>query len=164
MKQEIMDFLLAKTPEIYERKPNLFKESENHRGWFSCRAYFLEQNDLFLNEALKELEKEYPGIYDKEELFYMQKLYLMYPKEPPEDLLCLSWEHIKLLLNLCEEQKRNFYIELCLQKNLSVKDLKKYLLEDLYEKCLLANKERRVYQRDYSKMDELISVSKMVWS
>ena len=94
----------------------------------------------------------------------MQKLYLMYPKEPPEDLLGLSWGHIKLLLNLCEEQKRNFYIELCLQKNLSVKDLKKYLLEDLYEKCLLANKERRVYQRDYSKIDELIGVSKMVWS
>ena len=45
-----------------------------------------------------------------------------------------------------------------------MKDLKKYLLEDLYEKCLLANKERRIYQRDYSKMDELISVSKMVWS
>lgn len=164
MKQEIMDFLLAKTPEIYERNPYLFKESEAHRGWFSCRAYFLEQNDLFLSEVLKELEKEYPGIYDKEELFYMQKLYLMYPKEPPTDLLCLSWEHIKLLLNICEEQKRNFYIQLCLQKNLQVEDLKKYLLEDLYEKCLLANKERKVYQRDYSKIDELISVSKMVWS
>ena len=60
--------------------------------------------------------------------------------------------------------KRNFYIELCLQKNLQVEDLKKYLLEDLYEKCLLANKERKVYQRDYSKIDELISVSKMIWS
>lgn len=164
MKQEIMDFLLAKTPEIYERKPFLFKDSDQHRGWYACRAYFLSQNQLFLEEVLKELDKEYPGIYDTNELFYMQKLYLMYPKKPPEALLSLSWEHIKILLDLCNEQKRNFYIELCLAKNLSKEELKIFILGDLYEKCLLANKERGAYERDYSHLDDLLIVSKMVWS
>ena len=125
MKQAIMDFLLAKTPEIYERNPYLFKESEAHRGWFSCRAYFLEQNDLFLSEVLKELEKEYPGIYDKEELFYMQKLYLMYPKEPPTDLLCLSWEHI---IKYLWGTKKKFLYRTLLAKEFTSRRFKKIFI------------------------------------
>ena len=83
-----------------------------------------------------ELVPRFGESYQPSELFMMQKLYLLYPHKVPEKLLELSWEHIKILLNLFSEEKRHFYVLCCLKERWSLEKLKEAILHDFYEKYI----------------------------
>ncbi len=121
----------------------LFIESHLHvnsalsfNNWFDKELYYLENEKVMLQELSEFLIQKYNIFYTEEDLFSMMKFFLLYPKEIPVELRYLPWEILKILLNIFEEEKREFYIWLCFEKNLDVATLNKYLQEDLYEKFL----------------------------
>jgi len=134
MKKENLMELEATILEVVKEHPNIFRNDSLKKDWYHSRKDFLKQNDSFLELVSEKHYEKTQIMYDKEELFMMQKLYLLYPNNPPEKLLSLSWEHIKVILNLCEKEKRDFYTELCILSKIDVSLLKKYILNDLYEK------------------------------
>jgi len=132
MTDEILDKVVEIFPQLYQEHSYLF--SEVYTDWYERRKYFLKQNDILIEKMCESLEEKYHYEVSKEELFCMQKLFLMYPKNAPKKLLSLPWNVIGLILGLCDKEKRKFYTDICYYLNLDSSTLQKYILNDLYEK------------------------------
>lgn len=59
---------------------------------------------------------------------------MIFPKGAP--LGHLSWTHIRILLPIKEENKRNYYINLCLTRKLSKRNLENEIKNKSYEKLI----------------------------
>lgn len=146
------------------KKETFFQKKDSNHGWYEKRKYFLEQNEAFLKKVQKELNKKYENTYTIDDLFSMQKLFFLYPEEPPMDLLELSWENIKVLLNLCDATKRQFYINICTFKNMDTKTLETYILNDFYEKVLAVTLEmEEKVSLDEKFLNQVFEIYSMVW-
>jgi len=139
-----LDHIMKIIPTILKKYPNLFQITEEHIGWYEQRVFFLKSNSVFLDKIFLELGDEIKE-YSKEDLFYMQKLFLLYPDHAPKKLLSLSWHHIKILLNLYSLEKRNFYTDMCIRFHWNEDTLEFYILNDLYEKNIALIQEVQDY-------------------
>ncbi len=89
------------------------------------------------NELLKDwsakLTKEYGKGYDYSNLARFRKLYLCFPIL---GTLCpiLTWSIIRLILPIENKNKRNYYINLCIENKLSVRELKQEIKSNSYER------------------------------
>lgn len=81
----------------------------------------------------EKLTKEYGKGYSYENLFKFRKFYLTFPIV---DTLCpqLSWSVIRTLLPIVDTNKRNYYINLCIENKLSVRELKQEIKSNSYER------------------------------
>lgn len=134
MSDKMLDNIMSVLPQVKNENPKLFSECEKQYDWYQRRKYFLDQNDLFLDKVIEKIKEQYQEDYSKEELFYMQKLYMLYPNTLPKQLLSLPWTLIKMILNLCALEKREYYTNLCCSNNLSEKQLQECIMNDFYEK------------------------------
>ncbi len=129
------DIVLRKKNRIYE---------ENHRlntyfeiGRLIVDAQGGESHARYGNNLINNwsdiLTKEYGKGYDSSNLRRMRQLYLTFQK-------CatvwhkLTWSHLKSVLSLNPISKRNYYINLCIKQNLSVRDLKEKIKNGEYER------------------------------
>lgn len=48
----------------------------------------------------------------------------------------LSWPIVCILLSMKEENKRNYYINLCIKNNLSTRELRKEIKSNSYERLI----------------------------
>lgn len=93
-------------------------------------------NEL-IKEWAKALSKLYGSGYDSSNLKRFRSFFLTFPKI---GTLCqqLTWSHIKTILPIKDENKRNYYINLCIKERLSKRELisriKNYSYERLLEK------------------------------
>ena len=100
MQTDVAEVLVEVLPEIYQKHPDLYAEKYKYTDYLKGKIYDKSQNEIILTELEKKLIPTFGQEYNKEDLFYMQKMYLLYPKNVPEKLLALSWDHIKIILNL----------------------------------------------------------------
>ena len=77
-----------------------------------------------LKKWSKLLSKEYGNGYDYTNLSRMRKLYLTFKKVgTPCQQFNLSWSHYRYILKFDDKNERNYYINRCIQNNLSVRGL-----------------------------------------
>lgn len=97
-----------------------------------------EKRAKYGNKLIKEwsakFTKKYGKGYDNTNLSRYRKFYLTFPKVDP--LGQLSWTHIRLLLPIKDENKRNYYINLCSKNNLSKRELEKEIKNNTYERLI----------------------------
>ena len=90
------------------------------------------------NELIKkwsiELTNKYGKGYDATNLSRFRKFYLYFPKIGP--LGQLSWSHYRTILSIKDENKINFYINLCLKNNLSKRGLIQEIKSNAYERLV----------------------------
>lgn len=103
-------------------------------------------NALIKEWSIKYREK-YGSGYSERELRKMRQLFITFPNRG--SLSAISWTHYRYLISLKEENKRNYYINLCIKKNLSVRELIKEIKSDAYERLI-----------DKPEKIELITISK----
>lgn len=164
MSEKMLDHIMSVLPNVKNENPELFSECEKQYDWYQRRKHFLEQNDLFLEKVIEKVKEQYQEDYSKEELFCMQKLYMLYPKILPKQLLSLSWNHIKMILNLCTVEKREYYTNLCCTHDLTESQLQNCILNDFYEKNLFLVQEfndfnehlKESYFRQFESIQSLI--------
>ena len=72
--------------------------------------------------------------YDASNLKRFRQFYLVFRKGGT--LSHLSWSIISLLLPIKDENKRNFYINLCTKKHLSVRELRQEIKSKAYERLI----------------------------
>lgn len=162
MNDEVLKDIQKILPELLRKKT---RYESNSCDWYASRLAFLKKNLEVLTDLSKVLVAKYGQEYEVSELIYMQKLFLMYPNYIPKKLLSLSWEHIKIILDLCTEEKRKFYLDLTALKNLTTNELKKHICQDFYEKTIVIMTEVANYD-EVTKPDFLIKaekVSQFVW-
>ena len=89
-------------------------------------------NELIRNWS-KKLSNDYGKGYSYENLFKFRKFYLTFPIV---DTLCpqLTWSIIRTLLPIVDINKRNYYINLCIENKLSVRELKLEIKNNSYER------------------------------
>ena len=89
-------------------------------------------NELIRNWS-KKLSNNYGKGYSYENLFKFRKFYLTFPIV---DTLCpqLTWSIIRTLLPIVDINKRNYYINLCIENKLSVRELKLEIKSNSYER------------------------------
>ena len=89
------------------------------------------------NELIRNWSKKLSNVYGKgysyENLFKFRKFYLTFPIV---DTLCpqLTWSIIRTLLPIVDINKRNYYINLCIENKLSVRELKREIKSNSYER------------------------------
>ena len=96
------------------------------------------------NELIKEwslnLTRSYGKGYDYTNLTRFRQLYIAFPNLGP--LAQLSWTIICKLLPIKDENKRNYYINLCIERNLSKRQLLEEIKSNSYER--LVNKPKHI--------------------
>lgn len=149
--------------EILEENPRLF--SMMKEGWYEKREYFLKENQKMISLLIEKGRGKLTDSFSQDELFAMQKLYLMYPKAPPKKLMSLAWENVKLILPLCDLEKRKFYTDISYYLELDAKTLQKYILNDLYEKVLFLISEIQDYHvvNEEQFLNKVIEIQDMVF-
>lgn len=97
--------------------------------------------DKLIKEWSLELSKEYGNNYSYRNLNYMRKFYMCFKKV---NTLCsqsnLSWSHYKYLLKFDNENERNYYINRCIENNLSVRGLINEIKTDSFNRLSYADK------------------------
>lgn len=97
--------------------------------------------DKLIKEWSLELSKEYGNNYSYRNLNYMRKFYMYFKKV---NTLCsqstLSWSHYKYLLKFDNENERNYYINRCIENNLSVRGLINEIKTDSFNRLSYADK------------------------
>ena len=88
--------------------------------------------DNLIKEYSKRLTKELGKNYSTRTLKYMRKFYL-YQKGQPL-VAQLSWSHYTILLSIRDENKIEYYIDLCIKLNLSKRKLIEHIKNNDYEK------------------------------
>ncbi len=97
--------------------------------------------DGLIKKWSEKLTKEYGNGYKIANLKNMRKFYIMFRKSYT---LCsqsnLSWSHYKYLLKFDNENERNYYINRCIQNNLSVRGLINEIKTKSFDRLSYANK------------------------
>lgn len=91
-------------------------------------------NGLIKEWSVKFTEKYGKG-YDATNLRKFRQFYLCFSKCAPVGLR-LMWSHYRELLPIKDENKRNYYINLCITRNLSKRELIKEIKSNSYERLI----------------------------
>lgn len=153
-------YIFENLPKIFDKYPDLFLEKDKYNDFLEKKIYLQEQNLLVLKEISRGLKKDLGVNYSEQELYCMQKLYLMYPDSPPSKLLSLSWEHIQILLNLFSKSKIDFYVEKCIIYKWSILELKKAIMNDMYDKYMYVEKQ---YQNHPFSDKKFLKIQDILW-
>ena len=89
--------------------------------------------DKLLKEWSEKLSKEYGKGYDYTNLSRFRQLYLYFPIIGPVGQQ-LNWTIIRTILPIKDENKRNYYINLCVKNNLSKRELIKEIKSNSFER------------------------------
>ncbi|MCX4254855.1 MAG: DUF1016 N-terminal domain-containing protein [Bacilli bacterium] len=79
--------------------------------------------------------KNYGKGYDATNLRRFRQFYLILPKCGPAGRN-ISWTHFRYLIPIKDENKRNYYINLCIERNLSKRQLLEEIKSKAYERLL----------------------------
>ena len=96
--------------------------------------------DNLINEWGKKLSEKYGKGYNARSLERMRKLYAFYPISAslrPE----LTWTHYRTVLTIKNENERNYYINLVILNNLSVRELQREIKNKSFDRLSYADKE-----------------------
>jgi len=97
--------------------------------------------DNLIKDWSKKLSKEYGNNYSYRNLNYMRKFYMYFKKV---NTVCsqsnLSWSHYKHLLKFENVNERNYYINRCIENNLSVRGLINEIKTDSFNRLSYADK------------------------
>ena len=88
-----------------------------------------------INRYSDKLSDEYGRGYDASNLKRMRLLYLYFRKGVTLSHQ-LSWSHYHALLTIKNENKRNYYINSCVEHNFSVRQLREYMKTNAYERLV----------------------------
>lgn len=132
---------------VFERKTNIIKERNRLETYYNIGKEIVDaigKRSTYGKGLLKEYSKELTILYGKgynyTNLKNMRQLYLTFEKSRT---LCdlLNWSHYRCILPIKEESKRNYYINLCIQNRLTVRQLKEQIKSNAYERLISPNKD-----------------------
>ena len=100
--------------------------------------------------------KNYGKGYDATNLRRFRQLYLIFPKCGPAGRN-ISWTHFRYLIPIKDENKRNYYINMCIERSLSKRQLLEEIKSNSYERLIhkMDNIEIVQNKKDYSVLNDM---------
>ena len=125
----------------------------------------IKYGNSFIKELSLELTKLYGKGYDYKNLQKMRQFYNLFPNVGSVTRLFITWTHVCSILPIKDEHKRNYYINLVNDNMLSVRQLKKEIKNNAYERLddsvkekITLNNENKVGVSDLIKNPLLINI------
>ena len=140
---------LIEKNEINQRKYNYYKNESLVETYFNIGKLLVEaqggkERAKYGNKLIKtwsvELTKLYGNGYNYTNLCRFRQFYITFEKVAPLAQQ-LTWTNICTLLPIKEENKRNYYINLCIKQNLSKRGLIELIKSNSYERLSISDKE-----------------------
>ena len=140
---------LVEKTEINKGYHDYFKNKDLVNNYFEIGKLLIEaqggeEQNKYGNKLIKPwsivLTEKYGKGYDYTNLCRFRQFYLYFKKIGPLGQY-LTWSNIRILLPIKNENKRNYYINMCIKKNLSARELKKEIKNNAFERLSLADKE-----------------------
>lgn len=135
---------LVKRLEINKRARRISDNSDTLKTYWKVGRLLVEAqggsnrakygNNL-IKEWSKRLTQEYGKWYTATNLRYFRKFYLLFQNHHPLGDK-LNWSHIRTILPIKDENKRNYYLNLCIERTLSKRELINEIKNDSYERLL----------------------------
>ena len=140
---------LVEKTEVNKGYHDYFKNKDLVNNYFEIGKLLIEaqggeEHDTYGNKLIKtwsvELTEKFGKGYDASNLRRFRQFY-------SEFKMCgtvchtLTWSNIRILLPIKNENKRNYYINMCIKKNLSKRELQKEIKNNAFERLSLADKE-----------------------
>ena len=140
---------LVEKAEVNKGYYDYFKNKDLVNNYFEIGKLLIEaqggeEHDTYGNKLIKtwsvELTEKFGKGYDASNLRRFRQFY-------SEFKMCgtvchtLTWSNIRILLPIKNENKRNYYINMCIKKNLSKRALEKEIKNNAFERLSLADKE-----------------------
>ena len=94
----------------------------------------IKYGSSYLKKLSKELTETYGKGYDYYNLTRMKNFYSFYPNVATVWQHFITWSHIKIILPIKNENKRNYYIKLVNDNNLSVRELRRQIKDNAFER------------------------------
>ena len=146
-KKELIE--LVEKAEVNKGYHDDFKNKDLVNNYFEIGKLLIEaqggeEHDTYGNKLIKtwsvELTEKFGKGYDASNLRRFRQFYSEFKMC---GTLChtLTWSNIRILLPIKNENKRNYYINMCIKKNLSARELKKEIKNNALERLSLADKE-----------------------
>ncbi|WP_287600693.1 PDDEXK nuclease domain-containing protein [Thiothrix sp.] len=104
----------------------------------------------------KQLSADYGRGWSVTHLWYCINFFDIFPDNKILHTLCgeLSWSHLRLLLAVDAELKRNFYVELCRLEKWSVRQLQERMKSMLYERTAISRQPDETIRHDLQVLRE----------
>ena len=120
-----------------------------------------EYNKNVINSLSKELTLIYGKGYSKTNLFNFLKVYEIFPTIEIFHTVSgkLSWSHLRHLIYIEDELKRDFYIEMCKMENWSTRSLQDRMKSMLYERTAISKKPEETIKNDLSLLKDKQKIS-----
>ena len=113
--------------------------------------------DAVLEKLSEKLTNEFGKGFSARNLRTMRKFYLIYPIWKTV-FAKLSWSHYLELIKIDEEQKRNFYLNECINSRWSVRELQRQRDSLLYERLTLSVDKEKIME--LSEKGQILKTSK----
>ncbi len=136
--------------EVNEKVRYLESNKETIKTYFEIGRLLIEAQggetrakygDNLIKKWSVKLSKEYGKGYNLTNLKNMRQLYLTFQKSRTAcDQLNLSWSHYRYLLKFDNENERNYYINRCIENNLSVRGLINEIKTDSFNRLSYADR------------------------
>lgn len=140
---------LVEKTEVNKGYHDYFKNKDLVNNYFEIGRLLVEaqggeEQNKYGNKLIKLWSEELAGTYGKgydyTNLCRFRQFYLYFKKIGPLGQY-LTWTNIRLLLPIKNVNKRNYYINMCIKKNLSKRALEKEIKNNAFERLSLADKE-----------------------
>ena len=140
---------LVERTEVNKGYHDYFKNKDLVNNYFEIGRLLVEaqggeEQNKYGNKLIKpwsiELTEKYGKGYNYTNLCRFRQFYIIFNKIAPVGQF-LTWTNIKILLPIKNVNKRNYYINMCIKKNLSARELQKEIKNNAFERLSLADKE-----------------------
>jgi len=152
--------------EINQRKYNYYKNESLVETYFNIGKLLVEaqggkNKTTYGNKLIKtwsvELTKIYGKGYNYTNLCRFRQFYIAFENVAPVGQY-LTWTNIRILLPIKDENKRNYYINLCIKQNLSKRMLEELIKNNTYERLSYKEKENI----EIIKKEENLTINDMI--
>ena len=140
---------LVEKTEINKGYHDYFKNKDLVNNYFEIGKLLIEaqggeEHDTYGNKLIKtwsvELTEKFGKGYDASNLRRFRQFYSEFKMCGPLGHI-LTWTNIRLLLPIKNVNKRNYYINMCIKRNLSKRELEKEIKNNSFERLSLVDKE-----------------------
>ena len=140
---------LVEKAEVNKGYHDYFKNKDLVNNYFEIGKLLIEaqggeEHDTYGNKLIKtwsvELTEKFGKGYDASNLRRFRQFYSEFKMCGPLGQY-FTWTNIRILLQIKNENKRNYYINMCIKKNLSKRALEKEIKNNAFERLSLADKE-----------------------
>ena len=113
----------------------------------------IKYGNSFIKEMSWELTKLYGKGYEYSSLRRMKNFYLYFPNWAPLRPNFITWTHMKNILPIKDENKRNYYINLVNENKLSVRQLREEIKNNAFERLDNKVKESIKLNKNYDSVE-----------